>query len=185
MQADARFIEDVEHADQAAADLACQADPLGLAAGQRRRRALECQIVEADVEEKTKPAADLLEDLIRDGPLDRLQAVLERPGVWIEPRRQIPHRCGTHFNQRPAADPDGPCLRIEALSLASRAAHDAHILFQLQAPRTGGRLLEAAQELRDDSFPLAAVFPDSAAAHLPFIGDVSLAGAVEQEIALL
>ena len=36
MQADARFIKYVKHADQAAADLARQANALGLAAGQRR-----------------------------------------------------------------------------------------------------------------------------------------------------
>ena len=36
MQADARLVENVEDADQAAADLAGQADALGLAAGQRR-----------------------------------------------------------------------------------------------------------------------------------------------------
>ncbi len=36
MQADARLIEDVKHADQAAADLPGQADALGLAAGKRR-----------------------------------------------------------------------------------------------------------------------------------------------------
>ena len=36
MQADRRLVEHVEHAGQAAADLAGQADPLALAAGERR-----------------------------------------------------------------------------------------------------------------------------------------------------
>ena len=38
VQADARLVEDVEHADQPGADLGGQADPLRLAAGERRRR---------------------------------------------------------------------------------------------------------------------------------------------------
>ena len=36
VQPDRRLVEDVEHADQAGADLGGQPDPLGLAAGQRR-----------------------------------------------------------------------------------------------------------------------------------------------------
>ena len=83
VQADAWLVEDVEHADQAAADLACQADPLGLPAGQRRRRALECQIVEADVEEKTKPAADLHGEGLRLRAFDFIseEAVVLR--LWL------------------------------------------------------------------------------------------------------
>ena len=37
MQADRRLIEDIQHADEPSADLAGQADALGLAAGERRR----------------------------------------------------------------------------------------------------------------------------------------------------
>ena len=49
VQADRRLVEDVEHADQAAADLAGQANALRLAAGERRGGAVERQIFEADV----------------------------------------------------------------------------------------------------------------------------------------
>ena len=49
VQADRRFVEDVEHADQPAADLAGQADPLHLAAGERRGGAVERQVVEPHV----------------------------------------------------------------------------------------------------------------------------------------
>ena len=54
MQADRRLVEDVEHADQPAADLAGQADPLRFAAGERRRGAVERQVVEADVEQESR-----------------------------------------------------------------------------------------------------------------------------------
>ena len=49
MQADARFIENVEHADQAAADLAGQADALRFAAGERRGGAVEREVMQADI----------------------------------------------------------------------------------------------------------------------------------------
>ena len=74
VQADARLVEDVEHADEAAADLAGQADALGLAAGERRGRAVERQVVQADVEQEAEPAADLLEQFAGDGLLHRVEA---------------------------------------------------------------------------------------------------------------
>ena len=49
VQADRRLVEHVEHADEVAADLAGQADALGLAARERRRRAAERQVVETHV----------------------------------------------------------------------------------------------------------------------------------------
>ena len=53
VQADRRLVEDVEHADQRAADLRRQPDALRLAARQRRRRAVERQVVEPDVDRGT------------------------------------------------------------------------------------------------------------------------------------
>ena len=61
VQADRRLVENVEHADQAAADLAGQANALRLAAGKRRGGAVERQVVEADVRQEAEPAADFLE----------------------------------------------------------------------------------------------------------------------------
>ena len=49
VQADRRLVENVQHADQAAADLPGQADALRFAAGERRGGAVERQVVEADV----------------------------------------------------------------------------------------------------------------------------------------
>ena len=56
VQADGRLVEDVEHADQAGADLGGQPDALGLAAGQRARRAVEREVVQADVEQEAAAA---------------------------------------------------------------------------------------------------------------------------------
>ena len=63
MQADGRFVENVEHAHQPAADLAGQADALHLAAGKGRGGAVERQVLQPDVLEELQPAADFLEGL--------------------------------------------------------------------------------------------------------------------------
>ena len=62
VQADRGLVEDVEDAHQARADLRGQADALRLAARQRRRRALECEVVQADVHEEAQARLDLLDD---------------------------------------------------------------------------------------------------------------------------
>ena len=69
MQADRRFVENVEHADQAAADLAGEANALRFAAGERRRGAVEREVFEADVGEEAEPAADFFEHFGGDGLL--------------------------------------------------------------------------------------------------------------------
>ena len=61
VQPDRRLVENVEHADQAAADLAGQPDALRLAAGERGGGAVEREILEPHVGQKSQPAADLLE----------------------------------------------------------------------------------------------------------------------------
>ena len=55
VQPDRRLVEHVQHADQAGADLGGQPDPLRLAAGQRRRRPVQRQVLEPDVEQEAEP----------------------------------------------------------------------------------------------------------------------------------
>ncbi len=66
VEADRRLVEDVEDARQAAADLAGQADPLALAAGERGRPSGEAQVVEPDVDEELEPVADLADEVAGD-----------------------------------------------------------------------------------------------------------------------
>src|SRR5262249_21130512 len=107
-------------------------------------------------------------------------ALFEITCLRIEPGGEITDGQSADFDERFAADADGPRLSVEALSLASRTADDAHVLFQLQAARPGGRLFEAAEQLRNDALPFAGVLPRTAAALFPLIGDVSVAAAVQQ-----
>src|SRR5205823_5869227 len=88
------------------------------------------------------------------------------------------------LDDRLVADADGPSLRIEALAVADGTAHDPHVLLELHPSRPAGCLLEGCHQLRNNALPGAAVFPDAAAALLPLIGDVLLAAAVEQLVAL-
>ena len=66
VEADRGFVEDVEHADEAAADLAGEADALRFAAGERGGGAFEREVFEADVVQEAEAAADFFEDLVGD-----------------------------------------------------------------------------------------------------------------------
>jgi hypothetical protein len=66
VQADRGFVEYVHHARQARADLRGQPDALRLAAGERFRRAVEREVVEADVDQEGQARGDFLEDLLAD-----------------------------------------------------------------------------------------------------------------------
>ena len=81
VQADRRLVEHVHHARQLRAELRRQPDALRLAARQRGRRAIERQVVEADVEQEAEAGVDLLQDLggdlrarARRGPASRSAA---------------------------------------------------------------------------------------------------------------
>jgi hypothetical protein len=76
VQADGRLVEDVHHAHQAGADLAGQADALGLAAGEGVGAAVQRQIVQTHVHQELQPGADLLEDLVGDLAAAALQLEL-------------------------------------------------------------------------------------------------------------
>src|SRR5438270_9876384 len=96
------------------------------------------------IEQKPEPAANFLEDLAGDDALNRVEAFLQRPRLGIEPRRQVADRHGARLDDGLAADAHGSSLGIQTLTVARRAAHDAHVLLKLQAPRPGCCLLETA-----------------------------------------
>ena len=108
MQADARLVEDVQHAHEAATDLTGQPDALGLAAGERGRAAVEREIVQADVEEEAGAAAQFLHDLGGDDLLDGGKPGLQGAG---EEGGELAHGHGAEFDDAFAADRDGASLR--------------------------------------------------------------------------
>ena len=121
VQPDRRLVEDVQHADQPAADLRRQADALGLAAGQGAGRAVEAQVVEADVEQELHAGLDLLEHPVGDEvvPLGQLQVGHEPGGVAQGQVAQLEDVAPGHG--------DGQALRLEPGAAALRAGHLAHV----------------------------------------------------------
>ena len=71
VQADGGLIQHVQHAHQARADLGGQADALGFAAGERAGRALQGQVIQADIHQEAQAGLDLLQDALGDGLLAR------------------------------------------------------------------------------------------------------------------
>ncbi len=66
MQADCGLVQDVAHAAQVRTELRGEADALRLAAGKRRRRAIERKVGEADLAEERETRAQLRDDVTRD-----------------------------------------------------------------------------------------------------------------------
>ena len=66
VQADGGFVENVQYAGQAGADLRGEADTLAFAARQRAGIARQGEVVEADIIQKFQPFADFLQDATGD-----------------------------------------------------------------------------------------------------------------------
>src|SRR3546814_15611277 len=81
MEADAWFVENIEHPRQAAADLAGETDALAFAAAERAAGAVEVQIIEPDIVEKAEPLVDLLQNRFGDLLLRVVPLFFERGEV--------------------------------------------------------------------------------------------------------
>ena len=179
VQADRRLVEDVEHADELAADLRREPQPLRLAAGQRRRRAVELQVADADVVEEREPLADLLHDARADqllglGQLERVEE-LERARDR-EPRELVDVLL---------ADRDGEHLGLEPRALADRARPERHVLLDALALRRRVGLAVTALERRDDALEVDHVRAPPAHAVAVLHVDLVAVGAGEEVVLLL
>ena len=64
VQADAGFVQDIQHARQLRPDLCGQADALRLAARKRCRRTVHVEVVDADVQEEMHALVDFAQDFL-------------------------------------------------------------------------------------------------------------------------
>ena len=179
VQADGGLVEDVEHAHEAAADLAGQADPLGLAARERARRAGQRQVVEADVEQELHALADFLEDPVGDHVL----ALGE-----LEPRHGLDRgldRQAAQLVDVAPADGHRQGLGLQPRPVALGAVDLPHVLLDLLARPVGLRLAVASLQPRDD--PLVVGLVGAGAVEPVLVGDVHRPGAraVEDELLVL
>ncbi len=148
MQADGGLVADVEHAHEAGADLGREPDALGLAAGERRRAAVERQVVEADLDEEVEAGADLLDDLVGDHLLRaRELRVLGREAG--EPLLGVDDAQRSRLGDVLVADLDGARLGLEAGALAGGAGHRGHVALELLAHVLGVGVLVAAGQVGD------------------------------------
>src|SRR5207302_4484190 len=129
VEADRRLVEDIEDADELRADLRREPQTLSLAARERRGRAVEVDVADADVVEECQPLADLLDDaradqLLRVGQLEPIEE-LERARD-----RQLRELVDVAF-----ADGDREHLRLQTRALAHRTRPERHVLLDALALR--------------------------------------------------
>lgn len=129
VQPDGRLVQDVEHADESGADLGGQPDALGLAAGERAGRAVEREVVQADVDQEPQPLVDLLEDALGD---------LLVPGLELQLAEEVGAVADRHrgdLGDGPAHDRDREDDRLEPGAFTGRAGHLAHVALEALAAR--------------------------------------------------
>ncbi len=176
VEPDRGLVEDVEHADEAGADLRRKPDPLRLAARERRRRALQRQVADPDRDQERQPLLDLAHDEVGDRPLGLGQ--LDVP----DPLERRLGREARVVGDREAADRHREALRPQPGAIARGAGLQRHQALDLLAGLLGVGLLVAALEPGGD--PLEARGVAAAAAEAVLVGDrVALApGALEQDL---
>ena len=125
VQADRRLVEDVQHADEPGADLRGETDALRLTAGERPGRAVEAEVVEADVEEEAKPLVDLLEHPLADLALAvrHLQAAQVVGGIPDAEGADLGDVLGSGLG---VVEQDGADDRLQPGPLALGTRHLAH-----------------------------------------------------------
>ena len=175
VQPDGRLVQHVEHADQAGADLGGEPDALRLAAGQRGGRAVEREVVQADVDEEPEPGVHLLQHPLGDEhvAVAELEVAQDVGGVADRERG--------HLGDRAPADGHRQDLGLEPGALAGRAGHLAHEALVLLARVVALGLGVAPLDPRHDALVVGVV---GAVPAVPVaVADVHLlAGAVQHRL---
>ncbi len=114
MQADRRLVQNVHDADESGADLARQADTLCFAAGQRIGAAIERQVIEANVRQKTETMAYFLDDFVGN----RGSPAVELHG--LEKFSSVAYRQVCYLRKRASANENMSCRTVQARAFAIR-----------------------------------------------------------------
>src|SRR5690606_19549078 len=115
VQADRGLVQNVDDARELAADLAGEPDALRLAARERRPRAIEREVAEADRDEEGEAALDLLEHLGGDLARRALESEIAEEGVRLVDRERADLDDGL------VADAHGGALGAKARAAAGGA----------------------------------------------------------------
>ncbi len=159
VQADRRFVQHVQRADQCRPERGGEIDPLRLAARQRRRQAVQRQVVETDVAQERQAPPDLLQDLVgnRRFPLAQLQAAEERLGFAHRQRGGGVDRPARHLHvTRLAPQPRAPALGAGQIPTVPAQEHpDVHfVLLPLEPPEEAPDPLVLLAVAVDDERPV-------------------------------
>ena len=178
VQADRRLVEHVQHADQAGADLAGQADALGLATRQGGGATVQVEVVEAHVDQKAQAGVDLLQHALGDQQLAFVQLHGDQPvgRVGDRHRRQVVHV--------EAVDRHRQRQRVQPGTAAVRAGHLAHVALGLLAGPVAVRLAVAAAQVGNGPLEVGLVATGASVAVLEPDAHL-LARAVQQRLAVL
>ena len=153
VQADGWFVKDVHDADETGADLTCQPDALCFAPGKRFSTAIDRKIIEADVAQKSKPFADLLDDPVRNRRAPAFELHL------FEKRLGTADRHCSDFVECQVRDEDiaGRAIQPRSAALGTELAVQEACELLAHGARLG--LPVAAVQVRDNTFE-AVVLPD-------------------------
>lgn len=158
MQTDRRFVEHVQDAHQARADLSGEADTLRLTTGQGPGGAGERQVFEADVEQEAETCLNFLEHLTGDGLLATTQreAVQEVGAIGDRQFTDLGDRLHAELlvRDRDRQDLGGAQTRAATVRTGGGVSHVAVVAF-LHLVRLG--LLEAAVQEGHDALELGVV----------------------------
>ncbi len=127
VQADGRLVEDVEDSDESGADLGGEADALGLTTGERARRAVQREVVQADVDQEPQPLIDLLQHALGD---------LLVAGAQLQLAQEVRAVADGHrgdLGDRLLHDRDREDDRLQTGALAGGTGHLAHIALEALA----------------------------------------------------
>ena len=179
VQADGGLVQHVEHAHQAAADLAGQTDALGLATREGAGGAGQRQVVEPDVEQELHALAHLLEDAVGNHvlALAQLQGGHGLDGGPDGEAAQLEDVAPAHRH--------GQRLGLEAGPPALGAVHLAHEPLDLLAGPVRFGLAVSALQPRHNALEVGLVGPGAVEAVLVGHVDGPVAGAVEDELLVL
>ena len=148
MQADGGFIENVQNAHQARADLRSQTDTLRFAAGKGCSSTLQSQIIQAHIDQELQACNDLLRDRIRNRALLAIEMQVVEESITIQGAHL------THLVNGLATHGDREDLRLQSLSSARWARNDGEVALQLLTLRIALRLLVFAHYRGKGALPL-------------------------------
>ena len=153
MQADRRFVEHVQHAGQGRAQQRSESQPMRFTGRKGGRRAIECQITDADVDQAPHARLQIVHDRFGDDPF----LGGHHRSELIDPRGQIVQRQLGHIDDRATCNRDAAAFGIEPRAVAIGTGRLSHEISQFLAIfRIVCLIGVAAQEVRHDALEVAA-----------------------------